>query len=64
MIDGMTCQHCVKAVTSALKSVSGVRKVTVSLEEKKAVLEVDDSAYSEKSAREAVAEEGYAVRAA
>jgi len=62
LIDGMTCQHCVRAVTNALKGVRGVKSVNVSLAEKKAVVEVDDAEYSEQDARQAVREEGYTAR--
>jgi len=31
LVTGMTCEHCVRAVTSELESVPGVRAVTVSL---------------------------------
>lgn len=35
-IEGMSCGHCSKRVEEALKSVNGVKSVSVSLEEKKA----------------------------
>ncbi len=39
-ISGMTCAHCVRAVTTTLKSVPGVTAVTsVSLERGEAVVE-------------------------
>lgn len=38
-IEGMHCQHCVAAVTEALKAVSGVTSVQVSLEKNNAVVE-------------------------
>lgn len=37
-IDGMSCMHCVKKVEEALKKVKDVKKVEVSLEEKKAIV--------------------------
>lgn len=42
-IEGMSCGHCSKRVEEALKSVKGVKSVSVSLEEKKAdvILKVD-----------------------
>lgn len=46
-IEGMHCQHCVAAVTEALKAVSGVTSVSVSLEHNNAVVEganLDDAA--------------------
>ncbi len=35
-ITGMTCGHCVRAVTNALQAVPGVASATVSLEEGRA----------------------------
>lgn len=35
-ITGMTCDHCVNAVTGALKQVPGVKEAVVSLAEKSA----------------------------
>jgi copper chaperone len=59
MIEGMSCNHCTKAVENALKGLNEVSKVEVSLEEKKAVVEgeklIDDKL------REAIEEEGYKV---
>lgn len=42
-IEGMSCGHCSKRVEEALKSVNGVKYVSVNLEEKKAkvVLKTD-----------------------
>jgi copper chaperone len=40
-IDGMTCGGCVLSVEKAIARVPGVRKVTVSLERKEAVVEGD-----------------------
>mgnify|MGYP003291801149 FL=1 len=57
-IEGMHCQHCVGAVTEALKAVAGVTSVTVDLEGKKAVVEgtADDAAL-----KAAVEDMGYDV---
>ena len=35
-IEGMSCGHCSKRVEETLKSIDGVKSVSVSLEEKKA----------------------------
>ncbi len=37
-ITGMTCDHCVRSVTNALKEVPGVAEVTVSLEKNEAIV--------------------------
>ncbi len=50
-IEGMMCKHCVMHVEEALKKVDGVKNVTVSLENKNAVVElekdVDESVFKE-----------------
>ncbi|HNZ40246.1 MAG TPA: cation transporter [Candidatus Latescibacteria bacterium] len=61
-IEGMTCQHCVKAVTSVLSKVAGVERATVSLEKKQATLEVDEATFDLEAARKAVIDEGYVPR--
>jgi copper chaperone len=38
-IKGMSCNHCVMAVTKALKSVDGVREATVDLAQGQASIE-------------------------
>lgn len=43
-ITGMTCQHCVRAVSNALGKVPGVRRVEVSLEKGEARVEGEASA--------------------
>jgi copper chaperone len=55
-VDGMTCQHCVRAVTTALQHVAGVANVSVSLEERRA--RVEGSADPQALLR-AVEQEGY-----
>lgn len=40
-ITGMTCDHCVRSVTNALKDVPGVEDVTVSLEKSEAIVRGD-----------------------
>lgn len=56
-INGMTCDHCVNAVTSALRSVPGVADATVSLAEKSA--RITGESLDAKKLIEAVREEGY-----
>ncbi|HQU16275.1 MAG: hypothetical protein B7Z66_00175 [Chromatiales bacterium 21-64-14] len=55
-VSGMTCGHCVSAVTKALKGVPGVESADVSLEKKQAV--VKGSADAQALVR-AVTGEGY-----
>lgn len=60
MIEGMMCQNCVKHVTHALEGISGASHVQVSLEEKKATVEVPESVTDE-TLKAAVTEAGYEV---
>lgn len=60
MIEGMMCQNCVKHITHALEGVSGASHVQVSLEDKKATVEVPESVTDE-TLKAAVTEAGYEV---
>ncbi len=55
-IEGMTCGHCVHAVTQALRGVAGARSAEVSLEKGWARV---DGEVSLADVQAAVAEEGY-----
>ena len=59
-IEGMSCQHCVKAVTQALNSLPGVSGVRVSLEDREAVFESTEEVDME-LVRKAVEDAGYRV---
>lgn len=58
-IEGMMCQHCVKAATKALEGVAGVTAVTVSLEDKQAVVE---SSATDEALTAAIVDAGYEVK--
>ena len=60
-IQGMTCDHCVRAIQQSLLSVPGVKKAEVNLAEKKAVLSHDDNLNLETAIR-AVESEGYTAK--
>lgn len=60
-VGGMTCGHCVHAVTKALKSVEGVKNVSVSLENRSASVE---GAADPQALVRAVQAEGYEARIA
>ncbi len=59
LIEGMSCQHCVKRVTQALQAIDGVQ-ATVNLEQKKAVVELAHDV-SDEALIVAVDEAGYKV---
>lgn len=58
-IEGMMCSHCVKRVENALSDVKGI-KSKVSLEDKKAYIEIKKDVTSE-SIVEAIENAGYKV---
>lgn len=57
-VTGMTCDHCVHAVTNALQDVAGVTKAIVSLDDKSAKVEVEGEA-DVSAMIAAIEEEGY-----
>jgi len=60
-VEGMSCSHCVKAVTDAVMALNGVDRVDVSLEKKTAAVEYDAEKVSLESIKKAIEEEGYEV---
>jgi copper chaperone len=58
-IEGMTCDHCVRSVTNAVKDVPGVADAKVSLETNSAVIEGDQIDVNR--IIEAIEEEGYSA---
>ncbi|MDR1899522.1 MAG: cation transporter [Treponema sp.] len=59
-IEGMSCDHCVKAVKGALEAVAGVSSAVVSLKDKNAEVEHDAGAALD-AMKAAIEEEGYEV---
>ena len=42
-VEGMTCQHCVQTVTKALKDISGLDSIDVSLDNKEVNVRFDEN---------------------
>ena len=61
-IEGMSCEGCVSAVTSALKALPGVESVEVSLKDKKATIVADSSQVSSQTIEDTVDKAGYKAR--
>lgn len=59
IIEGMMCEHCTGRVEKALRAISGVKDVTMSLEEKSATVTADGT--SDNELKDAVTEAGYEV---
>jgi copper chaperone len=58
-VPGMTCQHCVNAITDEVGQVPGVQSVVVDLDAK--TVTVDAPAVDDAALRAAIDEAGYAV---
>lgn len=59
-VEGMTCNHCVMAVTRALEEISGIRNVTVDLKKGRATFD-EDLPIDMKTIREKIEDAGYRV---
>jgi copper ion binding protein len=60
-VGGMSCEHCVKAVTNAIGALPGVKKVKVSLKSNSAAVEYDESAVTLDAIHKAIRDEEYDV---
>ena len=60
-VEGMSCSHCVNAVTKAVGSLDGVAGVLVNLEGKTATVEYDSDKTNLEAIKVAIEEEGYDV---
>jgi copper chaperone len=58
LIEGMSCEHCVAHVKEALENLDKVTSVEVSLEDKCATVETENS---DDELKNAIEEEGYDV---
>ncbi len=56
-VNGMTCDHCVHAVTNAAQEIEGVTSAKVSLKDKSAV--VEGEGFDVEKVIAAIREEGY-----
>lgn len=60
-VSGMSCQHCVKAVTDSVMELDGVEKVDVSLENGSVDVSYSDAALDSGKIAEAIEDQGYDV---
>lgn len=58
-VTGMSCEHCVRAVTNALKSAEGVSEASVDLKAGRAVVEYEEGKTTPRALANAVMDEGY-----
>ncbi|MDR1177441.1 MAG: copper ion binding protein [Spirochaetaceae bacterium] len=60
-VNGMSCEHCVKAVTRAAESLAGVKKAAVDLKGGTVALEYDPGKTALDAVKAAIADQGYEV---
>jgi copper chaperone len=60
-VNGMSCEHCVKAVTDAVGALDGVASVRVSLEAGSADVQYDAAKLTLDAIKAAIVEEGFEV---
>lgn len=60
-VDGMACEHCVKAITNGVGALSGVSGVTVDLEAKTVTVQHDPEQASVQTIKTEIEDQGYDV---
>ena len=60
-VTGMSCDHCVRTVTNALKGSAGVRDAQVDLKAGKAVVEYEEGTTTPRALANVVMDEGYSA---
>lgn len=60
-VNGMSCEHCVKAVKGAVGNLNGVDSVNVDLKGKKATVEFDPEKVTVEQIKDAIEDQGYDV---
>ncbi|GHU42891.1 copper chaperone CopZ [Clostridia bacterium] len=60
-VDGMACEHCVKAIQTAVGALSGVSSVAVDLEKKTVTVEHVPEATSLDTIKNEIEDQGYEV---
>jgi copper chaperone len=60
-VSGMTCTHCVRAVTTALEAAPGVTRAQVDLQSGRAVVDYDEKRVTPRELANVVMEGGYAA---
>ena len=61
IVEGMSCEHCVKAVKDAIEALDGVSGAAVDLSSRTAAVEYDAGKVALEQIKAAIVEEGYEV---
>jgi copper chaperone len=60
-VEGMSCDHCVKAVNNALGGINGVTNTTVSLKDKTVSFDYDSALVQIETIKAAITDAGFDV---
>lgn len=60
-VDGMSCEHCVNAITKSLLSLDGIKEVKVNLINKTVFVKYDNTKISLDSIKNDIEEQGYDI---
>lgn len=60
-VQGMTCQHCVKAIEKRVSQLDGVSAVAVNLANAQVDVQFDESKVSLANIHDAIVDEGYVI---
>lgn len=60
-VEGMTCQGCVNAISTALKQTDGIKEVQVSLENHHATINFDPTKIQTDQIKQSIEEAGFEV---
>ena len=61
-IEGMSCDHCKKAVEAALQTLDGVCKAEVNLNTNSALISYEENKVAEEKIKDAVINAGYEIK--
>jgi copper chaperone len=60
-VDGMACEHCVKAITNAVGAIAGVSGVSVDLAAKTVTVDHDPDQASVQTIKSEIEDQGYDI---
>lgn len=58
-VDGMSCEHCVKAIKGAVGALSGVKQVSVDLDSRSVTVDYDPGRITLDSIKQEIRDQGY-----
>ena len=61
-VEGMSCQHCVKAVDTNVRDLAGVNEVRVHLEQGTVDVDFQPASVTVSEIREIIEEQGYTIK--